>query len=303
MRFLIFLLTLLAAHAQSRQVAITIDDLPRGGDDGASNDLNAIRAMTAKLLKPLKGTHAIGFVNPGSDKSVKMGAAGLQEVLKMWLDHGLDLGNHSHTHQNINQVALADYTADILKAEPALTKARRTRSIFYRHPFLFTGKDEPTRTALDDFLKQHNYRTAPVTIDNSDWLFAAVYAGAMKKDPAKAQQIQQSYLQYMESMFAFFEQRGKEVVGEDFPQILLIHANQLNADSMPDLLAMMRRRGYEFIPLEQALRHPAYTLKDGYTGPSGISWIHRWAKAKGLPATGEPAEPKDIMDLFKNRAN
>lgn len=301
MKRLLFLLAL-SITAQTRQIVITIDDLPRGGDNSAANDLASIRAMTTKLLQPLKGTKAIGFVNPGRENAVKMGDAGLQEILKMWLDHGLDLGNHSHTHQNINQVSLEDYTADILKAEPALTKARGARSIYYRHPFLFTGKDEPTKTALASFLNKHNYLVAPVTIDNSDWLFAAVYADAQKRDPAKAQQIQQTYLRYMETMFAFFEQRGKEVVGQDFPQILLLHANQLNADSMPALLAMMRKRGYEFVSLEQALRHPAYKLKDGYTGLWGISWIHRWAAARGLPTTGEPAEPKDIMELFKNRA-
>jgi hypothetical protein len=107
----------------------------------------------------------------------------------------------------------------------------------------------------------------------------------------------------MEEMFAFWETRGKEVVGSEFPQILLIHASQLNADSMPDLLRMMRGRGYSFVSLEEALRHPAYQLEDGYTGPWGISWIHRWAKAKGLPSTGEPAEPKDIVEAFKKRAS
>jgi len=50
----------------------------------------------------------------------------------------------------------------------------------------------------------------------------------------------------MESIFAFFEARSKEVVGREFPQTLLIHASQLNADTMPELLAMMRRRGYQF---------------------------------------------------------
>ena len=292
---------LCALGAQTRQVVITIDDLPRGGD-ATSNDVASIRTMTAKLLAPLRGTNAIGFVNPGSAKSLAIGEDGLQSILQMWRDHGLDLGNHSHTHLNINQIPLEKYTADILKAEPAITKARGgKRSVYFRHPFLFTGKDENTRAALTQFLREQNYTVAPVTIDNSDYLFAAVYTDALKNDATRAAEIKATYLNYMDSMFAFFEQRGKEVTGVDFPQILLIHANQLNADAMPDLLKMMRKRGYEFISLDQALRHPAYALKDGYTGTWGISWIHRWAKAKGLATTGEPSEPKEIMDLYKNR--
>ena len=59
------------------------------------------------------------------------------------------------------------------------------------------------------------------------------------------------YVAYMESVVAFFEQRAVEVAGREFPQVLLLHANQLNADLMPDLLAMFRRRGYGFVSLER----------------------------------------------------
>ena len=49
LRLLIFCLAL-AAFAQPRQVAITIDDLPCGGDLPQDRALAAIRAMTVKLL-------------------------------------------------------------------------------------------------------------------------------------------------------------------------------------------------------------------------------------------------------------
>ena len=62
----------------------------------------------------------------------------------------------------------------------------------------------------------------------------------------------------MDSILAFFEARSIEVTGHEIRQILLIHASQLNADAMPDLLAMMRRRGYTFVSLQRALEDPAY---------------------------------------------
>ena len=70
----------------------------------------------------------------------------------------------------------------------------------------------------------------------------------------------------MESIVAFFEARSIEVVGREFPQVLLLHANQLNADLMPDLLAMFRRRGYTFVSLDRALADEAYRLPDDYAG-------------------------------------
>ena len=84
---------------------------------------------------------------------------------------------------------------------------------------------------------------------------------------------------------------------------MLIHANQLNADSLGEMLAIMRRRGYSFVSLEEALKHPAYALKDGYVGSPGIVWQHRWAEGMGKPNRfrEDPDPPKFILDLWNNR--
>jgi hypothetical protein len=123
-------------------------------------------------------------------------------------------------------------------------------------------------------------------------VFAKAYLDALSRgDQAFAERVKEAYLPYMESIFAFFEQRSIEVVGREFPHILLIHANRLNAEVMPALLGMIRSRGYSFVTLEQALKDPAYGLQDECAGPNGFSWIHRWSKTKGMPAKGEPDEP------------
>jgi hypothetical protein len=82
-----------------------------------------------------------------------------------------------------------------------------------------------------------------------------------------------------------------EVVGREFPQIMLLHANELNSRMMPDILEMFRRRGYRFISLDAALQDAAYRLPENYVGPGGFSWIHRWSITKGMPNRGEPDEP------------
>src|ERR1700685_308978 len=98
-------------------------------------------------------------------------------------------------------------------------------------------------------------------------MFANVYAKALAaNEPGKAKFVRETYLAYMETILEFFEQRSIEVTGHEIRQILLIHASQLNADAMPDLLAMMRGRGYSFVPLERALEDPAYSLPENYVG-------------------------------------
>ena len=289
-----------ALWGQPRQVAITFDDLPRGGD-GGGRDVESVRRMTSKLLDSLRGVPLIGFVNAG--RADEMGAAGLQAILRIWLEHGAELGNHSCSHPDLNETPLDAYTADIVRGEAAIVEATGRRPRYFRHPFLHAGADAATKRGLEKFLAERGYRVAPVTLDNSDWMFAAVYGGAMKDDPALAARVRDAYVPYMESIFAFFEARSVEVVGWEFPQVLLLHASQLNADTMPAMLAMMRRRGYRFVSLEEALRDDAYRLPDEYAGRGGFSWIHRWSKTKGMTPKGEPNEPEWIAEEYQKRQN
>jgi peptidoglycan/xylan/chitin deacetylase (PgdA/CDA1 family) len=294
-RLLLPICVAFTAFAQPRQVAITIDDLPRGGDSSREGrDLASIRSMTLKLLAPLRGIPVIGLVNAG--RATRLDESGLQSVLRLWLDHGATLGNHTWSHPDLNTVPLADYEADLLRGEPAVAQALGRRPVYFRHRF----REARTGHALATFLAEHGYRIAPVTLDNSDWMFAAVYAPALKKDSALALRVRREYLAYMESIFAFFEERSREVVGREFPQTLLIHASQLNDDTMPELLAMMRRRGYRFVSLDDALKDDAYRLPDEYFGPGGFSWIHRWSKTKGMAPRGEPDEPAWIAGAYRN---
>ena len=287
----------LAAESH-RQVAITIDDLPRGGDGGAY-DLAGMRDMTKKLLRPFREQKipVIGFVNAGR---VKIDEQGLRTILDLWLDAGADLGNHSYSHPDINSVPLDVYTADIVRGEGPIRAALAARGkalLYYRHPFLHTGPTPETKKGMQEFLDQHGYRVAPVTLDDADYEYAVAYLM-----PDLRARVQREYVPYMESIVDFFEKRSVEVAGHEIPQILLIHASQMNADLMPELLGMFRKRGYEFVTLAQALKDPAYRLPEGYVGRGGFSWIHRWSKTKGMAPKGEPDPPAWVAKAFEARA-
>ena len=248
----------------------------------------ADRAMTVKLLAPFERGHIplIGFVNECRH------ADELRGLLSLWVAAGADLGNHTCTHVDLNTTPADQFEAEILKGETITTSILGHRPIYFRYPFLHTGEDAETQRAVRDFLSVHGYQNAPVTLDNSDYMFAVVYAKALAAgDFSEAKHVRGTYLAYMETIFQFFEQRSVEVTGHEIHQILLIHASQLNADTMPDLLAMMRNRGYSFVSLSRALQDPAYLLPDAYIGKGGFSWIHRWSISKGMKPKGEPDEP------------
>lgn len=289
--------------AQPRQVAITFDDLPRGGDNGRTHSLSETLEVNRHILDALHGQPVTGFVNAGGTVARDLGPEGLQAVLRLWRDRGAVLGNHTFSHPDLNRTPPDEYIADIQRGEPAIEKAIGRRPVFFRHPFLHCGATPEARRAVERFLAGRGYRIAPVTLDNSDWLYAVLYQTALRDDPPQAARLLRDYLAYMESIFAFFESRSVEVVGREIPQVLLVHVSRLNADALPELLAMMKRRGYAVVSLETALRDGAYRLTDTYVGTGGFSWIHRWSKAKGMPGKGEPDPPAWVTAAYESRGS
>jgi peptidoglycan/xylan/chitin deacetylase (PgdA/CDA1 family) len=282
----------LALVLQAREVAITIDDVPRGGD--GVTDVQATRLMTEKLLEPFRRARipVTGFVNECRRPE------DLRKILQLWKAAGAELGNHTCSHLDLNVVPVTDYIADIEKGEKVTTDILGRRPKFFRHPFLRAGKDAVTKKAVYDYLANTGYTVAPVTLDNSDYMFAAAYTAAAT--PAAKTHIRDTYLEYMDSIFSFFEARSVEVTGKEIRQILLIHASQLNADAMPDLLQMMKRRGYTMVSLARALEDDVYRQAETYVGRGGFSWIHRWSITKGMKGKGEPEEPQWIRTAYQS---
>jgi hypothetical protein len=133
-----------------------------------------------------------------------------------------------------------------------------------------------------------------------DWLFSRAYADALtREDDAAASSLRAEYVAYMERMFEFYEGYSREVVGREIPQVLMLTASPLNAHCFDDLAAMMKRRGYSFVTLDQATRDDAYSLPDTYTGERGDSWIARWAVTKGMEYRDtEEVELPDSMKRY-----
>lgn len=267
-----------------REIAVTFDDLPGLYSDGDAT----VDALTRKLLHSIKSNRvpAVGFVNenklnPGGRLDTSRVA-----TLKLWVDAGLELGNHTYSHGDLHRTPLAEFVADVVRGETttrALLRRKGMKLRYFRHPFLHAGEDIEKRRAFEKFLAGRGYQIAPVTIDNDDYVYAAAYSEARRMGDAETmRRVAREYVPYMEGIFDFFEKYSVDVAGYEIKQVLLLHASELNADTFDQLAAMMKRRGYRFITLEQALADPAYRLPNDYAGPHGTSWLYRWAMTKGM---------------------
>jgi len=284
-----------------RQVAVTFDDLPAT----ASNFMSGaeIMEMTARLLASLQQQQipAIGFVN--EKKLYKWGEVDQRiRALQMWLDAGFELGNHTYSHASLNKVDLKAWEEEVIGGESVLRLllAEHKMSLrYFRHPFLDTGLALETRRAAEVFLAGRGYRIAPVTLDASDWMFSSVYDDAwMSGDFALQRQISASYLTHADRMFDHCEKISKQLMGYEPKQVLVLHANLLGADHIADLAALMRKRGYRFITLENAVGDSAYGLPDTYVGP-GTSWLYHWAETQGKWHEAPPSIPAWLLERAK----
>jgi peptidoglycan/xylan/chitin deacetylase (PgdA/CDA1 family) len=287
----------------ARRMAITMDDLPVSQ---SGLPLEQQQAITRRIVAALSrhGVPAVGFVNESKLEVNGSVDPGRVALLEQWLDAGFELGNHGYAHLDLHQVDPETWMEDILRGERVtrpLVQARGASLRWFRHPFLHAGRSAELQRSVETFLADHRYRIAPVTIDNGEWIYARAYAEATRlRDEAEARRLGEDYLRYMLDVVGFYERQAEAILGRPFPQVLLVHANALNADWLDPLLQRLEGSGYGWVALEHALEDPAYRRPgDGYAGPGGISWLHRWAVTGGTdPAVfrGEPEVPAWVAD-------
>jgi peptidoglycan/xylan/chitin deacetylase (PgdA/CDA1 family) len=291
------LLALGAGRARAEPVALTFDDLPQLA---LTDDAAYARVLTDRLLAGLRRDRlpAIGFVVgsklEGGERPARLA------LLEAWLKAGRPLGNHTYDHISLNRTPLAEYIAGAQKDDDllrALMAGHHETPRWFRHPYLETGA---TAEAVDGFgawLKARGYRVAPVTIENSDWMFAYPYDEAvMKGDRAAARRIRLEYLDYTAKCVVWYRAAALGLLGRRPALIFLLHASRLNADAIDDLARVLRHNGLQPVSLEQAMRDPAYAAPDP-PDTQGEEWLSRWSQRlhKRLPFSVFPDVPPDIV--------
>ncbi|WED43739.1 polysaccharide deacetylase family protein [Legionella cardiaca] len=239
-----FLLLVLSnlGFAQKREIAITIDDLPFVGES-QNFHLN----MIINTLKN-KEVPATGFViaKEVTPKNMKM--------LQKFHDAGLGLGNHTYSHVNLNRVNTETYIHEIAAADKILLPVM-TEPKYFRYPYLAMSQGNKKEEVLH-FLNAKNYQIAPVTIDSKDFLFNQILYGVPEKERRGFLDVlKRCYIDFIWQQTLKAEEHNRLANKPEQPQILLIHANLLNAYVLPDIINLYKQNGFTFISLEEALKN------------------------------------------------
>ncbi len=286
-----------AGTQQPKVIAITIDDLPL---NGSRIEIPRLQAMTGKILEGVNRYRlpVVGFVNesllyvPGETDS-------RIALLKAWADAGVELGNHTFSHVGFRDVPAAGYQDDFIRGDALsgmLMKRKGHKIRYFRHPYLQMGATAELEKSFESFIAERGYQIAPVTIDTMDWMFLSAYSSALSQgDPKLIKRVSEEYLKYAEIKFDYCEKVTAELFGHPIRHILLLHANELNADNFDGLINMIKSRGYQFITLEDALKDPVYQYPEKYQATS--DWLAQWAFSKGK-TLASPVPPEFIQKMY-----
>lgn len=282
-----------------RTVALTIDDGPAVN---ALEDLANFQRIAAGLRESCQAgkVPVMMFINERQFNVDGQRDARVQALVE-WLDAGFDAGSHTYSHLSVNRVPLWQFEDDLVRGEVIMRAllAKRGRKLeWFRYPYLESGTDAQAHQAIVDFLEQRNYRVAHITVDYKDYSFAGVYSRLLRAGKTDdAEKVKQAYLEQVDVGFDYAEKASKEIFGYEPPQILLIHANELNSVALRGSIERIRKRGYRFVSVEEATKDPAYQRPDTFAGDGG-SWLDRSAEALGKKISEEePRVPKWVTDL------
>lgn len=243
---LLVLASSLSYASHSKSIAITIDDLPFVGEYR-----NFHLDMLIKTLKEQQ-VPATGFIIAREVRQENWA------TLKKFRDAGLGLGNHTYSHANLNKLKTKEYINDIKKADELLMPVM-TEPKYFRYPYLAMSSGTKKDKILC-YLAENNYQIAPITIDSKDFAFNQRLLSVPEMERREyLKELKPFYIDFIWQQTVKAEQNKSQ-----HSQILLIHANLLNAYVLPDIINLYKAKGYTFVNLQEALdtlKHQAQCSK------------------------------------------
>jgi peptidoglycan/xylan/chitin deacetylase (PgdA/CDA1 family) len=280
---------------QALQVAFTFDDLPAHGPLPPGEYRPEPIRTIVKVLKTEHMPPTYGFVNGFRTAEYPYQT----ELLREWLAAGNPLGNHTWSHPSLDKSSARKYIANIAENEPILKKVDPNGDWrWFRFPYLEEGDTLVKRNAVRDYLFAHHYKIAEVTLDFGDYLWNDAYARcAAKHNDAAIASLHDSYLATADEYITYSRTLSQRLYGRDIPYVLLLHVGAFDAKMLPELIALFRERGFQFVTLPQAQSDPAYSVdpKLAYPGGGLLMELAATARKVNLPNATQPEAQLSAM--------
>jgi peptidoglycan-N-acetylglucosamine deacetylase len=285
---------LFASLANSQSIALTFDDGPNMADKVGLSPAD----RNAAILRQLSEAHlkSILFVTRTDADSKR------NNLIRQWGIEGHQIGNHTATHPDFNEVSLADYEKELITCDEALRDMpgfiRR-----FRFPYLDEGNTLEKRDGFRAFLDSKSYKTGPVSVDASDWYYSQRLSDRLQEYPNTDKiPYRDAYLRHLYDRARYYDGLSRTVLGHSVAHVLLLHHNLINALFLKDVIQMFKDKGWALIDSEAAFRDPVYGMRPD-TLPAGESILWALAKKNAVPGLRSPGEDavyeKPILDRLR----
>ena len=236
------------------EIAVSLDDVPMPGTV-LFKGIDRTQAIIQKLQavdSPPVGIFALGV---HAQQPFGM------ERLQMYAEAGHLIANHSYSHYKLKDVSAETFIKDIQKAHKQLCGLPNFRP-WFRFPYLHEGNSTQQRAAVLQALAAMGYQQGYVTVCNYDFRINQLLVQAVKKNQAvDYDKLRELYLNILWDGIDFADQLAYEVLGRRIKQVLLLHANDLAAHYIGDLIEFIRNKGWKVISIEEAYKDPIATLQ------------------------------------------
>lgn len=301
---LIALLISTTAYCQ-KQVSITIDDVP-------NSMLYASEGYRARLLHKIDSMQLPVAIFINEHRILSVDAVDkCMSLFNDWIKSpNVTVGHHGYHHAMYSTAGIDSFRSEILKGEvlsKQLASRYHKKEKYFRFPYNDLGADARQHQDAETFLKSRGYTITPYTVHSDDWLVTELYEYYKSKNMvADAQRIGDAFIKVTLEYFDYIESLTDTKLKRNVKQIYLMHDNLLNADYMDKLVQELRKKGYSFITLDEAMSDPVYQQKDYYDLKYGISWVYRWIKdpeerKKLMRASPETTEIEKELELVKKK--
>jgi peptidoglycan/xylan/chitin deacetylase (PgdA/CDA1 family) len=237
--------------AVTKRIAISFDDVPRGAGAYLNEDDRTQRLIAA--LRSAGVVQAAFFVNPGRIN------ARYEGHVAAYVAAGHVIGDHTFHHLRASRVSAATFLADVDKAE-AWLKGRPGYRPWLRFPFLDAGgMDRAKAEAIRAGMAERGLHNGYITVDGDDWnmerLATAARAEGQTVDFAALRDL---YVETHVESADFADALARRALGRSPAHVLLLHETDLAALFLPDLVAALRRDGWEIVTADQAYADPMH---------------------------------------------
>jgi peptidoglycan-N-acetylglucosamine deacetylase len=240
------------ANAEKR-IALSFDDIPRQRGSFFSPDERTKKLIAA--LKQAKVKQAAFFLNPG--RLAMPDGQGGEARINAYVAAGHVIANHSFSHPGLGDTNAETYLADIDKAVTWLSGRAGYRP-WFRFPYLHEGgADKVKRDAVRAGLAVRGLRNGYVTADGSDW-FLDDLVNKAKNDGKELdmEQLRRLYIRMHVSNAEAQDDLARQTLSRSPAHVMLMHETDIAALFLPDLVAELRRHGWNIITADQAYLDP-----------------------------------------------